>query len=134
MDPRADGGRAGASPVRYFLAAGTATLAYLGVLKALLAVSVPYMLAILGAQMIIIPCAFVAYRSLVFGPGTKIWTDFLRFLTVWVGGAIAGLVTTPVLVEFAGMDPFVAQVLTIVAVAVGSFVSHVRFSFRGHPH
>ena len=84
------------------------------------------------AQAIIIPLAFLAYRSLVFGPGATIWVDFARFLSVWVGGAVTGLVTTPLLVELAGMDPWLSQVVTIAVVSTASFVSHLRYSFRMH--
>lgn len=130
MDPRPPERRAGASPLKYVVTAGASTITYLALLKLFLALELPYMVAIVAAQTVIIPSAFLAYRSLVFGPGSTIGVDFARFLSVWIGGAVAGLVTTPLLVELARMDPWLAQFLTIAVVSIGSFVGHLRYSFR----
>ena len=130
MDPRPPERRAGASPLKYVVTAGASTITYLALLKLFLALELPYMVAIVAAQTVIIPSAFLAYRSLVFGPGSTIGADFARFLSVWIGGAMAGLVTTPLLVELARMDPWLAQFLTIAVVSIASFVAHLRYSFR----
>lgn len=116
--------------MKYVVTAGASTITYLALLKLFLALELPYMVAIVAAQTVIIPSAFLAYRSLVFGPGSTIGVDFARFLSVWIGGAVAGLVTTPLLVELARMDPWLAQFLTIAVVSIGSFVGHLRYSFR----
>jgi putative flippase GtrA len=130
VDPRPPERHAGASPVKYLVTAGASTITYLAVLRLFLGLELPYMVAIVAAQAVIIPTAFLAYRSLVFGPGSTIRADFARFLSVWIGGAVVGLVTTPLLVELAGLDPWLAQFLTIAVVSVASFVGHQRFSFR----
>ncbi len=116
--------------IRYLIVAGTTSLAYIGLVAAGLALNLHYMVAILIAQVITIACAFPAYRTLVFESQGKIGTDFIRFLSVWASGAIAGVVGTPFLVEVFGMDPLIAQVIAIIIVAVGSYLGHRFFSFR----
>ncbi|HEY0258739.1 MAG TPA: GtrA family protein [Lacisediminihabitans sp.] len=115
---------------RYLASAGSVSLVYLGLLALGLLLGWQYFLAILAAQVVTIALAFPVYRVFVFQSRGSIRIDFVRFLSVWSAGAIAGIVFTPLLVEFAHLDPFVAQVISIVVVSVGSFVSHRFFSFR----
>jgi putative flippase GtrA len=116
--------------IRYLLVAGTTTLLYLGLLAALLATGLPYMVAILIAQAVIISVAFPTYRRLIFR-STRPWRqDLPRFVGVWGGGFVAGLVATPLLVELAGIPPLPAQVLAVVVVAVLSYLGHRYISFR----
>jgi len=118
--------------IRYLVVAGTTSLCYVGLVALGLWLGLYYMLAILAAQAITIACAFPAYRTLVFQSKGTVWSDFLRFLSVWVSGAVAGVVATPFLVEVFGWDPLVAQVVSIVVIAVTSYLGHRFFSFR-HP-
>ncbi|WP_380167456.1 GtrA family protein [Jannaschia sp. R86511] len=120
----------GTHQVRYLLVAGTTTLFYLGAVAAGLALDLPYMLAIALAHAVTIALAFPAYRTLVFRSSRRWQADFWRFLSVWSSGMVAGFVATPLLVELAGVDPFVAQVVAIVVVAVASYLGHRFFSFR----
>ncbi len=119
--------------VRYLIVAGTTSVFYVGLVAAGLALKLPYMAAILIAQVITIGCAFPAYRNLVFESRADVWKDFVRFLSVWASGAVAGLVATPFLVEVFGWDPLVAQVISIVVIAVASYLGHRFFSFRQKP-
>jgi putative flippase GtrA len=115
--------------IRYLAVAGSTTLVYLGLLAALLTV-LPYMLAILVAQAVIISVAFPTYRRLIFR-STRPWRqDLPRFVGVWAGGLLAGVVATPLLVELVGMPPLPAQVLAVVVVAVLSYLGHRFISFR----
>jgi putative flippase GtrA len=115
--------------IRYLAVAGSTTLVYLGLLAALLTV-LPYMLAILVAQAVIISVAFPTYRRLIFR-STRPWRqDLPRVVGVWAGGFLAGVVATPLLVELVGMPPLPAQVLAVVVVAVLSYLGHRFISFR----
>lgn len=116
--------------VRYLLVAGTTQVVYLGTFALGLLAGWHYMLAIGVAQVLTIAAAFPAYRTIVFESAGRIGTDFIRFISVWAGGAVAGIVLTPALVELGGVHPFVAQLIAIVLVAVGSFLGHRYFSFR----
>lgn len=117
--------------VRYLLVAGSTSLGYI-LLMALLnkAAGLHYMWAIVIAQIITICTAFWFYRGFVFRSKGSVWGDFLRFLSIWMTGAIAGIIGTPFLVEVFGLDPVFAQVLAIIIVAVFSFLGHTFFSFR----
>lgn len=116
--------------IRYLLVAGTTQVVYLGVFCLGLLAGWHYMIAIGVAQVVTITAAFPAYRTIVFESTGAVRTDFARFLSVWAGGAVAGIVLTPALVELMGLHPFLAQIIAIVVVAVGSFLGHRYFSFR----
>lgn len=116
--------------IRYLVVAGCTSLGYLALVTLGLAMGWYYMVAILVAQVITIAAAFPAYRGLVFESRGPVWGDFVRFLSVWSSGAIAGVVATPFLVEVFGMHPLVAQVIAIVVIAVASYLGHRFFSFR----
>ena len=115
--------------IRYLLVAGTTTLVYLGIFAAFLT-ALPYMWALLAAHACAISIAFPVYRRLVFRSTARWQRDLPRFVSVWGGGFVAGLVGTPALVELAGMHPLAAQVLTVAVVAVASYLGHRFFSFR----
>ena len=66
--------------------------------------------------------------------GGGLWGDFARFLSVWMGGAIAGLLVTPLLVEVFHVWPFAAQIVAVAVVSVLSFLAHRVFSFRLGPN
>lgn len=117
--------------IRYLLVAGCTSLGYIALVAlGYQVIGWHYMIAILVAQVITIGTAFWFYRGFVFRSQGRIWADFLRFLSVWSTGAIAGVIGTPFLVEVFGMHPLVAQVLAIIIVAVGSYLGHTFFSFR----
>jgi putative flippase GtrA len=94
-----------------------------------LAIRLNYLVAILFAQVVVIGPAFLAYRRWVFEPGSSWRSDFARFITVWSGGAIGGVLATPVLVEVLGWQPMTAQLIAIAAVSGASFVAHRLFTF-----
>lgn len=103
---------------------------YLLLVAAGLALRLHYIAAILAAQALTVACAFPAYRYWVFAPGGRWGRDLRRFLSVWSSGAVAGLVMTPLLVEFAGLPPMGAQVIALAVVAGGSYLGHRLFTFH----
>lgn len=115
--------------VRYLVVAGCTTLLYLAMLAGLLATGLQYMVAILVAQALIISIAFPTYRRLIFRSNGDWRPDLPRFVGVWAGGFVAGVVATPALVELVGLDPLLAQVIAVAAVAVLSYLGHKFFSF-----
>lgn len=115
---------------RYLLVAGTTALIYLGLIAGGLALNIQYFLAIVIAQLITIVGAFPFYRRFIFESTSPILLDFVRFITVWSSGMIAGLIVTPLLVETLSWHPLVAQVVAIAVVSVFSFLGHRYFSFR----
>lgn len=119
----------GNEQIRYLLVAGTTTLGYLALLAGLLATGMPYMFAILLAQAVTISVAFPTYRRLIFRSDQPWRHDLPRFVGVWGGGFVAGIVATPLLVELVGIPPFPAQVVAVVVVAVLSYLGHRYVSF-----
>ncbi|WP_061962867.1 GtrA family protein [Demequina aurantiaca] len=120
----------GRHQVRYLVVAGSTSLGYLTLVWLGLHLGLHYMLAILLAQAITIGIAFPLYRSLVFQSTGAVIPDFVRFLSVWASGAVAGVLATPFLVEVFSWDPLIAQILSILVIAVVSFLSHQFFTFR----
>jgi putative flippase GtrA len=116
--------------IRYLLVGGSTAICYLGILAALLATSLPYMIAILIDQAIVFSVAFPVYRRVIFRSHRRWQSDLLRFASVWSGGFIAGIVATPVLVELAGQPPLRAQVIGVAVVAVLTYLGHKFVSFR----
>jgi len=114
---------------RYGICAGSVALLYVFVYWVGLRLGLHYFVAILVAQVIAISVAFPLYRAFVFASTGSLRSDLIRFLGVWTGGALAGLVATPILVELFRVDPFWAQVFAIVVVSVGSFLAHRFFTF-----
>lgn len=114
---------------RYYAVATLVAAGYLGVYALILATGLHYYLAILIAQILTIAWAFPVYRRFVFrsAPGSG---DLVRFLGVWAGGAIAGFVLTPALVELFAVPPFWAQLATMLVVSLASFLAHALFTFR----
>jgi len=115
--------------VRYYSVAAVVAAVYLGLYALLLAIGVHYYVAIVITQAITIIWAFPVYRRFVFRSRGALGADFLRFITVWGGGMVAGFLLTPLLVEVFGVDPFWAQLATMVLVSVLSFVFHRLFTF-----
>ena len=116
--------------IRCLLVGGTTGVCYLGILAALLATSLPYMIAILIDQAIVFSVAFPVYRRVIFHSHRRWQSDLLRFAAVWSGGFIAGIVATPALVELAGQPPLRAQVIAVAVVAVLTYLGHKFVSFR----
>jgi putative flippase GtrA len=116
--------------VRYLLVAGSVALAYLGLVALCLSFLLPYMLAIAIAQVITISFAFPLYRKLIFRATEPPLRGFLRFLSVWAGGLVAGFIATPLLVELTAIPPLAAQVLAVTIVSCASFLGHKFFSFQ----
>lgn len=111
--------------------AGTTALCYFGLLAALLATGLQYMIAILIDQVIVFSVAFPVYRAVIFRSTGPWRLDLVRFAGVWSGGFVAGIVATPALVELAGLPPLLAQGIAVAVVAVLSFLGHKFVSFRG---
>lgn len=120
----------GREEIRYLVVAGSTTLCYLAILAVLLMTDVHYMVAIAIAQVTVISAAFPTYRRLIFRSSGRWQSDLPRFVGVWSGGFIAGIVATPALVEFAGLAPLLAQVIAVAVVAILSYLGHKYVSFR----
>ena len=80
--------------------------------------------------MITVAVAFPVYRRLIFRSTGPWRADLPRFVAVWTGGFVAGIVATPLLVELTPLQPLAAQVIAVAAVALLSYAGHHFVSFR----
>jgi putative flippase GtrA len=89
-----------------------------------------YLLSLACAHVASVLCAFVLYRRLVFRVRGHLLLDLLRFESIYLVAIAINFLALPLLVEFAGLVPILAQALIVVVTTVVSFVGHRYFSFR----
>lgn len=89
-----------------------------------------YMVTLLFAHVASVLCAFVLYRRLVFRVRGHVWTDLMRFELVYLTSLGINAVLLPLLVEFAHLQPIVAQALIVFVTTMVSYFGHSLFSFR----
>lgn len=121
--------------VRYLLCGSGVAMLYLGTF-ALLEVTARawgYAVWFVIAQAVAISVAFPLYRTWVFASRGSLGSDALRFASVWGTSLLVSAMSLPLLVEVAGLDPVVAQLLAVVGAAGGSYLGHRFISFR-HQH
>lgn len=92
-----------------------------------------YLIALVISYAISITVAFVLYRRFVFVVKGNVLIDFLRFVGVYAVSILANAVALPLLVEFGGLNPLLAQAIVLVVTTLISFVGHKYFSFRRKP-
>ena len=76
--------------------------------------------------------AFYLHRRFTFRASTsgKVVVDFLRFQSVYVVSLLVNTAALPLLVEWFGLKPLVAQAVIVVITTAISYVGHKWFSFR----
>lgn len=86
--------------------------------------------AVIAAQLVAIPCAFVLHRKFVFRVRGHVLRDLGRFALVNVIPVSANLVVLPVLTAGLGVPVLVAQFGFTIVWVMGSYFLHRSFSFR----
>ena len=89
-----------------------------------------YMLALVIQYSISIILAFILHRRFVFQVQGRLWLDFGRFVLTNLVGFGLNAALLPLLVQFAGLHPRVAQAVALLLVTVVSYLGHKYFSFR----
>ncbi|MCU1524519.1 MAG: polysaccharide biosynthesis protein GtrA [Microbacteriaceae bacterium] len=76
--------------------------------------------------------AFYLHRRFTFRAAKtgQLGIDFLRFQSVYVVSLAVNTILLPVLVEWGGWRPLVAQLVIVVVTTIISYVGHKWFSFR----
>lgn len=92
-----------------------------------------YLIALVIAQVFSVLCAFVLYRTIVFRVRGHVWTDLLRFASVYTASFLVNLALLPILVEVFDVNPLPAQVVIIFVTTIFSYVGHNYFSFHRKP-
>jgi len=91
-----------------------------------------YLGSLYASYLLGVALAFVLHRRFTFrkhGTGNVV-IDFLRFASVYVVSLAINTAVLPLLVEVAGLDPLVAQAITVVITTLVSYFGHKYFSFR----
>lgn len=89
-----------------------------------------YLLSLAISYAIAIVIAFVLYRRFVFKVRGHVVRDFLRFVSVYAVAIGINAVLLPLFVEVFGLNPLLAQAITLVITTLLSFFGHRDFSFR----
>ncbi|MCY1716563.1 GtrA family protein [Microbacterium sp. SL62] len=89
-----------------------------------------YMATLLFAHVASVLCAFVLYRRFVFRVRGHVWVDLARFESVYLVALGINALLLPLLVEFGGLQPIVAQAVIVFVTTLVSYIGHSRFSFR----
>jgi putative flippase GtrA len=121
--------------VRFLVVGGINTIvgyALFALLQLTVGQTIGYLGSLYGSYVLAVTLAFVLHRRFTFrveGTGNR-FVDFVRFASVYVVSLAANTVVLPLLVEFARLDPLVAQAISVVVTTVVSYFGHKYFSFR----
>ncbi|HEY8914004.1 GtrA family protein [Lacisediminihabitans sp.] len=91
-----------------------------------------YLLSLYIATIVGTIVAFLSHRRFTFRISGRhnVFIDFFRFAGVNVVALVINTIALPLLVEFGGLNPLVAQALIVIVTTVVSYVGHKFFSFR----
>ena len=122
---------------RFALIGGFGAVLNMAIMSVLVSYGTSYIVAAIIAATVTILTNFVAQERLVFGDlrreGKRLWLRFA--LSVGFNGADSALrlPLLAVLVEFAGMNPLIAQAMTLAIAFVMRFLYHSRIVYRPRP-
>lgn len=89
-----------------------------------------YLLSLALSYAMAIMLAFILYRRFVFHVTGQVWTDFTRFVSVYLVSIGVNALALPILIELFGLNSLVAQAIVLVCTTLISFFGHREFSFR----
>lgn len=119
--------------VRFAVVGGVNTVVgygFFSLFQYLLGAHIWYVVSLLLAHLCASFLAFLLYRLFVFRVRGNVIIDFLRFQLVYLVPLTANVLALPALVEWAGLNVYLAQAVIVVVSTVISFVGHKFFSFR----
>lgn len=89
-----------------------------------------YLVALLIAQAVSLVFAFSAYRLGVFRAKGRVRRQFGLFSSFYLANYVINWAALPLLVEFGGIRPVIAQLSFALVIIVGSYYWHSRVTFR----
>lgn len=89
-----------------------------------------YLVVLLCAHVISVLCAFALHRRMVFKVTGNVIVDLIRFESVYLVALGVNAVLLFAFVELGNLPVIAAQLLSVAATAVVSFLGHKHFSFR----
>lgn len=94
------------------------------------AVPFGYLISLVISYAISITLAFWLYRTFVFPVKGRVVTDFLKFVSVYLVAIGLNALLLPLFVEVVGLNPLVAQAISLVLTTLLSYFGHKYVSFR----
>lgn len=92
-----------------------------------------YLLSLVFSYALGILLAFLLYRRFVFKVSGRVWSDFLKFVSVYLVAIGVNLMILPLLIEIVGLNSLLAQAIVLVVTTLMSFFGHRELSFRREP-
>ncbi len=89
-----------------------------------------YVISLIVSYALAITIAFVLYRRFVFRVTGHVMRDYVRFVGVYLVSIGLNAAALPVLVEYVGLSPLIAQAIVLIVTTLISFFGHKSFSFR----
>ena len=93
--------------------------------------SLHYLISLILVSELSVINAFVGHRYVVFKSQARILPELGRFHLVYASSMLLGITFTIALVEFLRFKPTWANVVSVIATVVISYIAHKKFTFRG---
>jgi putative flippase GtrA len=124
--------------IRFVVAGGINTALGLALFPALYLLLAPlqihYVFLLIVSNFICVAFAFLTNKFFVFRTSGNYFREFARFVLFHLSHFALNLVAVPLLVEFAGVSPIIAQPFFAAAIVISSYFWHRHFTFIGKRH
>jgi putative flippase GtrA len=94
---------------------------------------VAYLLAAILSNIISVNIAYFLHRNITYkskARGMAAFREYIRFYTTYIFTLILSIFLLPIFVELIGLSPKTAAAIIMSLLAIFSYVSHTRFTFR----
>jgi len=94
---------------------------------------VAYMLAAVICNIVAVTIAYFLHKHFTFKSKTKgkdAFKEYIRFYMTYIFTSVVSLILLPIFVEILKFDPKISAAIIMSLLAVVSYISHRRFSFR----
>lgn len=89
-----------------------------------------YILLAVVSNIISITNAYICYKLFVFKTKGNILKEYLKCYVVYGLSMLLGLLLLYVLVDIAGLNPVIANVISVLLLTIVSFIGHRYYSFK----
>lgn len=89
-----------------------------------------YLISLVISYAVGITVGFFLYRRFVYKVNGKIFSDFVKFTSVYLFSITLNLILLPAFVQLTPIGPVLAQAMVLVITTLVSYFGHGYFSFR----
>ena len=93
--------------------------------------SLHYLISLILVSELSVINAFAGHRYVVFKSQSRMLPELGRFHLVYASSMLLGMATTIALVELLRFRPTWANVVSVIATVIISYIAHKKFTFRG---